>query len=83
MYDKNDNPLTNNYFEKRVPEEDYPIKLELDIHSKYENLEVIYDQLFDENSQHVAKVNKIKNSNFLKMKEINVVLMRVLLFTVR
>jgi hypothetical protein len=52
----NDN-LPIKYFDKRVPEEDCPIKVSDVTSGKYEIQDLLYEELFDENSQHVAKVN--------------------------
>jgi hypothetical protein len=51
----NDN-LPIKYFDKRVPEEDCPIKVSDTISCQYELQELLYEELFDENSQHIAKV---------------------------
>jgi len=44
------------YFDKRVPEEDIPItNLPDEIQQRYEELDLIFEELFDENSLHLAK----------------------------
>jgi hypothetical protein len=46
------------YFDKRVSEEDNPVKNLTDgLQFKYEELDVIFEEFFDENSLHLAKVN--------------------------
>lgn len=44
------------YFDKRVPEEDTPITVSDAVQLKYERLEAIYEEFFDDNSLHLAKV---------------------------
>jgi hypothetical protein len=56
MYYQNANLFNNKYFDKRIPEEDNPLDLEPQIHQKYQQLEIVYDDIFDENSHNQAKV---------------------------
>jgi hypothetical protein len=57
MFDKMNENLSIKYFDKRVPEEDCPVKIPDTISTKYEVQDIIYEELFDDNSQHMAKVN--------------------------
>jgi hypothetical protein len=59
MFDKMKDSIPIKYFDKRVPEEDCPINLLDTISTKYEVQDMIYEELFDENSQHMAKVKII------------------------
>jgi len=47
------------YYDKRVPEEDNPINVPVEIQEKNEKLDSFFERIFDENSLNVAKV-KIK-----------------------
>lgn len=47
------------YFDKRVSEEDMPIQTPEDIQLRYEELDLIFEEFFDENSLHLAKVKII------------------------
>lgn len=77
MYGKYSDTL--NYFDRRSNEEDLPVEVELSAHAKYQTLENIYEEFFDENSLNVAKVNfrgiDFYFSHFLKKKEIRKILM--------
>lgn len=44
------------YYDKRVPEEDNPINVPVEIQEKYEKLDAFFERIFDENSLNVAKV---------------------------
>jgi hypothetical protein len=44
------------YYDKRVPEEDNPVNVHVDIQEKYEKLDAFFERIFDENSLNVAKV---------------------------
>jgi hypothetical protein len=48
--------LSLNYFDKRTSEEDMPIHISEKIQDKYEQLELLYDNFFDDNSLSNAKV---------------------------
>jgi hypothetical protein len=48
-------PYSFRYFDNRVIEEDNPIKLLPEVHQKYEELDLIFEEFFDENSLHDAK----------------------------
>jgi hypothetical protein len=48
-------PYAFNYFDSRVPEEESPVKLSADIQQKYEELDLLFEDFFDENGLHVAK----------------------------
>ena len=48
-------PYTFRYFDNRVSEEDNPINLPAEVHQKYEELDLLFEELFDENSLHFAK----------------------------
>jgi hypothetical protein len=56
MYNHTENIYSSKYFDKRAPEEDNPLQIDSSIHDKYQQLEVIYDEIFDEESHHQAKV---------------------------
>jgi len=45
-----------NYYDKRVPEEDCPINVPVEIQESYERLDNFFERIFDENSLNVAKV---------------------------
>lgn len=50
------------YFDKRVTEEDTPVKgLSEQVQARYEELDVIYEEFFDENSLFLAKVRELNN----------------------
>ena len=59
------------YFDKRVPEEDIPVKsLSDEVQQKYLELDSIFEEFFDENSLHLAKVYfNSYFSNLLKKRE--------------
>lgn len=44
------------YFDKRVPEEDNPVNVSVDVQEKYSKLDSFFELIFDENSLNVAKV---------------------------
>jgi hypothetical protein len=44
------------YYDKRVPEEDNPINVPVEIQEKNEKLDSFFERIFDENSLNVAKV---------------------------
>lgn len=44
------------YFDKRTNEEDLPIALSVEVQEKYEQIEPLYDEFFDDNSLSLAKV---------------------------
>ena len=46
------------YFDKRTNEEDMPVMLPNTIQDKYEQLEVIFEEFFDDNSLSLAKVRQ-------------------------
>jgi hypothetical protein len=48
-------PYAFRYFDGRVPEEESPVKLPAEIHQKYEELDLIFEDFFDDNGLHVAK----------------------------
>jgi hypothetical protein len=48
-------PYQFKYFDNRVNEEDNPINLPTEVHQKYEELDILFEELFDENSLHFAK----------------------------
>jgi hypothetical protein len=48
--------MTNKYFEKRVAEEDTPISVSDEVQDKYQKLDSVYEDFFDDNSLHLAKV---------------------------
>ncbi len=50
------------YYDKRVPEEENPVTVPVEIQEKYEKLDSFFERIFDENSLHVAKV--IENYTF-------------------
>ena len=52
----NDSKQKSHYFEKRTNEEDMPVYIEEDMQDKFENLEILYEDFFDENSLSTAKV---------------------------
>jgi len=45
------------YYDKRVPEEDMPLNVTVELQDKYERLDSFFERIFDENSLNVAKVN--------------------------
>jgi hypothetical protein len=53
---KQDAPYSLNYFDRRVPEEDLPITVSEDIEKKYEELDNLFEDFFDDDSLHLAKV---------------------------
>ncbi len=55
-YNKDYSPYSIKYFDKRVPEEDSPINVSDDIQQRYEELDIIFEDFFDDNSLHLAKV---------------------------
>ncbi len=44
------------YFDKRTNEEDLPVTLSVNVHDKYEQMEVLFEEFFDDNSLTLAKV---------------------------
>lgn len=44
------------YFERKIPEEDYPYEFEDEVHEKYKKLETVYEEFFEESSIASAKV---------------------------
>lgn len=66
------------YFDKRTNEEDMPVMLPNTIQDKYEQLEVIFEEFFDDNSLSLAKVSQyFFEKNFIKnnfFKKINFIL---------
>jgi hypothetical protein len=44
-----------NYFDSRVCEEENPVKLSSEINLKYEELDMLFEEFFDENGLQVAK----------------------------
>jgi hypothetical protein len=66
-----DNKYTLNYFDRRVPEEDLPITVNEETQKKYEELDILFEEFFDDDSLHLAKVIfRLICSNHRKMKEI-------------
>ena len=51
------------YFDKRSTEEDMPVSPSKEISDKYEHLEGIFEEFFDDNSLTLAKVLLIRNKN--------------------
>ena len=45
------------YFDKRTNEEDMPIIPPIEIQDKYEQIETIFEEFFDDNYLQTAKVN--------------------------
>jgi hypothetical protein len=45
------------YFDKRTSEEDMPVIMPVIIQDKYEQMEVIFEEFFDDNCLTLAKVN--------------------------
>ena len=76
MYFSSKDHLQTNlkYFDKKVPEEDTPISFNDDVQDKYQKLDFVYEEFFDDNSLHLAKVNiyliNLNKSNHQKKKEI-------------
>lgn len=48
--------LPNKYFDKRVAEEDTPISVSEEVQDRYQSLDAVYEDFFDDNSLHLAKV---------------------------
>lgn len=48
-------PYSFKYFDKRVPEEDTPINVLDEVNQRYEELDLVFEECFDENSLHMAK----------------------------
>lgn len=48
-------PYQFKYFDNRVNEEDNPVNIPVEVHQKYEELDILFEELFDENSLHFAK----------------------------
>jgi hypothetical protein len=44
------------YFDKRTNEEDLPVALPTNIQDKYEQIEIMFEEFFDDNSLSLAKV---------------------------
>ncbi len=61
MNGKEYNTQTFHYFDKRTNEEDTPLTLPPDVQNKYEQMERLFEEFFDDNSLSVAKVNHINN----------------------
>ena len=59
MNNKSKEIKKSNYFDKRVEEEDEPVVVEEDTQAKYEMLEGMYDEFFDEDFLGTAKVHWI------------------------
>ena len=63
----------SHYFDKRTNEEDLPVILPFVIQDKYEQMDIIFEEFFDDNSLSLAKVNFYSFnliSNLLRRKEI-------------
>jgi hypothetical protein len=58
-YYNKENIYNDKYFDRRMPEEDSPLKLEPELQLKYEQLEIVYDEIFDEESHQQAKVQNL------------------------
>lgn len=58
MYTNKEN-LTHfgKYFDKRVAEEDCPVNVSEEAQRRYEQLDSLYEEFFDDNSLHLAKVD--------------------------
>lgn len=48
-------PYAFRYFDNRVQEEENPISLAVDVHQKYEEMDLLFEEFFGENSLHDAK----------------------------
>ena len=48
-------PYSFRYFDSRVSEEDSPVTLSTETNQKYEELDLLFEDFFDENSLHFAK----------------------------
>ncbi len=48
-------PYSFRYFDRRVPEEDTPINVSDEVNQRYEELDLIFEECFSENSLHLAK----------------------------
>jgi hypothetical protein len=46
----------NNYFDKRTAEEDSPVVLDTRTQKKYQHLETIFEEFFEQNGLSIAKV---------------------------
>jgi hypothetical protein len=46
----------NNYFDKRTAEEDSPVVLDTKTQNKYQHLETIFEEFFEQNGLSIAKV---------------------------
>jgi hypothetical protein len=46
----------NTYFDKRTAEEDSPIVLDTKIQKKYQHLETLFEEFFEQNGLSIAKV---------------------------
>lgn len=67
---KDNNTPFLKYFDKRVAEEDTPIKVTDEAQQKYEQLDILFEEFFDDNSLHLAKVDMyLIISNHRKKKE--------------
>jgi hypothetical protein len=53
-----------NYFDKRTTEEDSPIFLDSIKQNKYQHLETIYEEFFEQNSLTLAKVIHVNQAKF-------------------
>jgi hypothetical protein len=58
MNNKSKEIKSSTYFDKRVEEEDEPVILDEETQAKYEMLEGMYDDFFEEDFLGVAKVSK-------------------------
>ncbi len=48
--------MNGNYFDKRTAEEDCPVFLDTKTQKKYQHLETIYEEFFEQNGLSLAKV---------------------------
>jgi hypothetical protein len=53
------------YFDKRTNEEDMPVMLPHNVQDKYEQMEVLFEEFFDDNSLSLAKVRPKYLINFI------------------
>jgi hypothetical protein len=51
---------TLGYFDRRTNEEDVPVVPSASVQEKYEHLDAIFEEFFEDNSLTIAKVNYIK-----------------------
>jgi hypothetical protein len=53
------------YFDKRTNEEDMPVMLPHNVQDKYEQMEVLFEEFFDDNSLSLAKARRKYLINFI------------------